>query len=200
MNEEARIAAVEKQILTGKALEAAESSVKAQEKFNILIERAKEIFSDIFTGEMLDKFANGLERFIKAIESGRSLASIFFFGLDNAEESNQKNIEESKKHESEIASKRSHFYGGPEYQKNMARITPKTSTVDNNKIKVTKSGQMYTEEDIQGFAAVVQNNKEQKELAVAINNLNAQLNKGITANAYLDYNKVDTNMNVARPH
>jgi len=89
MNEEARIAAVEKQILTGKALEAAESSVKTQEKFNILIERAKEIFSDIFTGEMLNKFADGLERFVKAIESGRSLASIFLFGLEETPEQKQ---------------------------------------------------------------------------------------------------------------
>ena len=41
---------------------------------------------------------------------------------------------------------------------------------------------------------------EIEKLNKAIENLNAQLNKGITANAYLDYNKVDTNMNVARPH
>jgi len=40
---------------------------------------------------------------------------------------------------------------------------------------------------------------EIEKLNKAIEDLNAQLNKGITANAYLDYNKVDTNMNVAKP-
>ena len=122
MNAEATIASIEKQILTGKELAAAERSVSVQEKFNALLERAKEIFSDVFTGERLDAFANGLERFIKAIESGRSLMNIFFFGLDNAEESNQKNIEESQEKERKTATARSRFYGGPEYQKKMKKL------------------------------------------------------------------------------
>jgi hypothetical protein len=81
INDEARIAAIDKQMLTGKTLQEAEKSVSVQEKFNILIERAKEIFSDIFTGEMLDKFADSIEALVKALESGRSLLSIMGLGV-----------------------------------------------------------------------------------------------------------------------
>jgi len=82
INEEAKLAAIEKAITTGKALEEAEKSVSVQEKFNILLERAKEIFSDIFTGERLDKFANSIEAIIKALESGRSIFGIATGGID----------------------------------------------------------------------------------------------------------------------
>jgi hypothetical protein len=197
MNEEARIAAIDKQILTGKALEDAEKSVSIQEKFNVMLERAKEIFSDVFTGERLDKFADGLERFIKAIESGRSLASIFLFGLDSKEEK----LERYKKLETK---RYEDSYSFQEHQKlyynKPKNIMSKTALINNENIKVTKSGQMYSEEDIMGFAAVQKGNREmaeQKELINTINKLNQQLEKGIAANAYLDSNKVGTAQNMA---
>jgi len=197
MNEEARIAAIEKGILTGKALEDAEKSVSIQEKFNVMLERAKEIFSDVFTGERLDKFADGLERFIKAIESGRSLTSIFLFGLDSKEEK----LERYKKLETK---RYEDSYSFQEHQKlyynKPKNIMSKTALINNENIKVTKSGQMYSEEDIMGFAAMQKGNREmaeQKELINTINKLNQQLEKGITANAYLDSNKVGTAQNMA---
>jgi len=197
MNEEARIAAIEKGILTGKALEDAEKSVSIQETFNKLLERAQEIFSDVFTEKRLDKFADGLERFIKAIESGRSLTSIFLFGLDSKEEK----LERYKKLETK---RYEDSYSFQEHQKlyynKPKNIMSKTALINNENIKVTKSGQMYSEEDIMGFAAMQKGNREmaeQKELINTINKLNQQLEKGITANAYLDSNKVGTAQNMA---
>ena len=82
MSDEAMLAAIEKQMLTGKTLEDAEKSLSAQQKFNEALERAKELFSDLFTGEMLNTISDQIIALVKALESGRSGLSIFFGGTD----------------------------------------------------------------------------------------------------------------------
>ena len=82
ISDEAILAAVEKQMLIGKALEDAEKSLSAQQKFNEALERAKELFTDLFTGEMLNTISDQIIALVKALESGRSGLSIFFGGTD----------------------------------------------------------------------------------------------------------------------
>jgi len=78
-----RAAAIEQGILQGKDLEAAKAQVDAQQKFNLALERAKELFTD-FVGEEgrgpLGMLIDYLERIVKDLEKGRSLGSVLFFG------------------------------------------------------------------------------------------------------------------------
>jgi len=78
-----RAAAIEQGILEGKDLEAAKAQVDAQTKFNLALERAKEIFTD-FVGEEgrgpLGMLIDYLERIVKDLEKGKSLGSVLFFG------------------------------------------------------------------------------------------------------------------------
>jgi hypothetical protein len=53
-------AAIEQGILDGKTLEQAQKSVDTQEKFNLALERAKEIFTDVVDGGLLDGLVDTL--------------------------------------------------------------------------------------------------------------------------------------------
>ncbi len=72
--------ALEQGILSGKSLEDAQKSLDIQTKFNAAIERFQQIFSDVFTGERLDKMATYLEKLARALEGGQSLFSALAFG------------------------------------------------------------------------------------------------------------------------
>ena len=63
-----RAAAIEQGILQGKDLEAAKAQVDTQQKFNIALERAKEIFTDIVKGGLLDGLVSTLEDIVISLE------------------------------------------------------------------------------------------------------------------------------------
>jgi hypothetical protein len=77
---EARAAAIEAGILRGEDLKTAQMQVDAQEKFNMAIERIKELFSDLVNGGLIDKIIDGLDKFVGSLEAGKSIASIAFSG------------------------------------------------------------------------------------------------------------------------
>lgn len=80
---ENRAAAIERGVFEGKSIEQAKAQVNTQEKFNLALERAKDLFADFVGpegGGALSKLVDYLERIVKDLESGRSLGSILFFG------------------------------------------------------------------------------------------------------------------------
>lgn len=77
---EKEAALIEQGVLEGKNLEEAQKATSAQEKFTIAIERAKEIFSDMVDGGILDKLVDYLDRFVGSLESGKSILSTLAFG------------------------------------------------------------------------------------------------------------------------
>lgn len=61
--------ALEKAMYSGKALQDAERSLSAQDKFNLAVERMKEKFTDLVSGGTLDKLADILTKIVDALES-----------------------------------------------------------------------------------------------------------------------------------
>jgi hypothetical protein len=59
---------VELGILKGQTLEEAQKSVDAQAKFNLALERAKEIFTDVIDGGLLDGLVDALEDIVIGLE------------------------------------------------------------------------------------------------------------------------------------
>lgn len=59
---------IELGIVQGKNLEEAQKSVDAQTKFNLALERAKEIFTDVVSGGLLDGLVNALEDIVIGLE------------------------------------------------------------------------------------------------------------------------------------
>jgi hypothetical protein len=64
----AQAAAIEQGILDGKTLRQAQKSVDTQEKFNLALERAKEIFTDVVKGGLLDGLVDALEDIVIGLE------------------------------------------------------------------------------------------------------------------------------------
>jgi hypothetical protein len=65
---ENKAALIENAIYTGKSLEEAEKSVSAQDKFNVALEKAQELFSDLVTGGTLDALSDILLDIIEVLE------------------------------------------------------------------------------------------------------------------------------------
>jgi hypothetical protein len=63
-----RASQIEQGVFEGKSLEAAKAQVSAQEKFNIQLERAKEIFTDVVSGGLLDSLVDTLEDIVISLE------------------------------------------------------------------------------------------------------------------------------------
>ena len=63
-----RAAAIEQGIVEGKTLEQAQKSVDAQAKFNLALERAKEIFTDVVDGGLLDGLVDALGDIVIGLE------------------------------------------------------------------------------------------------------------------------------------
>jgi len=64
----AQAAAIEQGIVEGKSLEQAQKSVDTQQKFNLALERAKEIFTDVVDGGLLDGLVDALGDIIIYLE------------------------------------------------------------------------------------------------------------------------------------
>ena len=62
------IAAIEQGILEGKTVQEAQKAVDAQTKFNLALERAKEIFTDVVDGGLLDGLVDALEDIVLGLE------------------------------------------------------------------------------------------------------------------------------------
>jgi hypothetical protein len=97
---EKEAALIEQGVLEGKNIKEAQKSASAQEKFNIAVERIKEVFSDLVTGGTLDKLLNYMDKFVGSLESGKSLLSTIAFGPASASEiavSRKKSFQEQLK-------------------------------------------------------------------------------------------------------
>jgi len=116
INLERRAAAIEQGIVEGKQFKEAQKSVDAQEKFNLALERAKDLFADMVDGGILDKLISFIDKFVGSIESGQSLSSTLLFGPASDKKiaetrkksiseqlSNTKDKEEKKKLQEKIA-------------------------------------------------------------------------------------------------
>ena len=86
-----RLAGIEQGIIDGKSLEAATQAVDAQEKFNLLIERMKEIFTNLFDGDSLNGLINIFERLVYTIEGGRGALGLLFNGIKSQAEIERSN-------------------------------------------------------------------------------------------------------------
>ena len=64
----AQAAAIEQGIVEGKSLEQAQKSVDTQAKFNLALERAKEIFTDVVDGGLLDGLVDALGDIVVGLE------------------------------------------------------------------------------------------------------------------------------------
>ena len=97
---EKEAALVEQGILEGKNLQDAQKSASAQEKFNVAVERIKEVFSDLVTGGTLDKLVDYMDKFVGSLESGKSIFSILLGNVASANEiasTRKKDLEEKLK-------------------------------------------------------------------------------------------------------
>ena len=68
-----RANAIEAGLYSGKALKEAELAVDAQTKFNLLITKMQEIFTDLIDGGTILRMVNWLERVVASVEGGRGL-------------------------------------------------------------------------------------------------------------------------------
>jgi len=80
INLENQAAAIEEGILKGKNLQEAQKSVEAQEKFNLALERAKDLFADMVNGELIEKLISYIDRLVGSLETGKSLFNTLVFG------------------------------------------------------------------------------------------------------------------------
>jgi len=67
---------LEQGILTGKTLEEAKEAVSAQDKFNQLLLRVQEIFTDLIDGGTVDRFVEYIERVVKFFEGGGTILGL----------------------------------------------------------------------------------------------------------------------------
>lgn len=80
INLENQAAAIEEGVLKGKTLQEAQKSIDAQEKFNLAIERAKDLFADMVDGGLIEKLISFIDKLVGSLETGKSLASTLLFG------------------------------------------------------------------------------------------------------------------------
>lgn len=163
----------------------------AQTKFNKALEMAKEQFESFVSSGTLDKFASFLTQFINTVAKDGLRAALFKDYGEAIAEDQLKKAEERKKQEG--------GEGSLSTQRDVA--IAKRDVLENQKIGYFESfDRLFTDPFGKGSYFI---NKEKdieiEKLNKAIENLNAQLNKGITANAYIDSNKLSTGMNVALP-
>lgn len=160
----------------------------AQTKFNKALEMAKEQFEKFVSSGTLDKFASFLTQFINTVAKDGLRAALFKDYGEAIAEDQLKKAEERKKQEG--------GEGSLSTQRDVA--IAKRDVLENQKIGYSESfGRLFTDPFGKGSYFI---NKEKdieiEKLNKAIENLNAQLNKGITANAYLDSNKLGTAVNI----
>jgi hypothetical protein len=156
----------------------------AQTKFNKSLEMAKEQFEKFVSSGTLDKFASFLTQFINTVAKDGLRTALFKDYSEAIAEDQLKKAKERKKQEG--------GEGSLSTQKDI--LVAKRDVLENEKIG-------FFESFGRGIVSTRLINKEKdieiEKLNKAIENLNAQLNKGITANTYLDYNKVSVAENTA---
>jgi len=164
----------------------------AQTKFNKALEMAKEQFESFVSSGTLDKFASFLTQFINTVAKDGLRAALFKDYGEAIAEDQLKKAEKRKKQEG--------GEGSLSTQRDI--LVAKRDVLENEKIGFFGSFErLFTDGIFQKGSYFINKEKdiEIEKLNKAIENLNAQLNKGITANAYLDSNKLSTGMNVALP-
>jgi len=67
---------IDQGLLSGKNLEQAREAVSAQDKFNQLLRRVQEIFTDLIDGGTVDKFVEYIERVVKFFEGGGTILGL----------------------------------------------------------------------------------------------------------------------------
>lgn len=157
----------------------------AQTKFNKALEMTKEQFEKFVSSGTLDKFASFLTQFINTVAKDGLRAALF---KDYGEAIAQDQLEK--------AEDRFEQTGKTDAAKRDVLVA-KRDVLENQKIGYFESFErLFTDPFGKGSYFM---NKEKdieiEKLNKAIENLNAQLNKGITANAYLDSNKLGTAVN-----
>ena len=205
ISDEAILAAVEKQMLTGKELEEVEKSLSAQQKFNEALERAKDLFTDLFTGEMLNTISDQIIALVKALESGRSGLGIFFGGTDI--EFRQARRERELK---EIANKEGITFEQVQQRENQRLEEKYSSPIFNPGLNLNKGRMGMAEGGIvtQPTNALI-GEAGQSEAVIPLNEFYAKIDQLIQVqqntilaikegkDIYLDYNKVSVAQNIA---
>jgi hypothetical protein len=200
---EKEAALVEQGVLEGKNLKEAQRSASAQEKFNVAVERIKEVFSDLVTGGTLDKLLKYMDKFVGSLESGKSLLSTIAFGPASTSEiavSRKKSFQEQLK-------------TAPKDQKGEleAKIEEQKQIISNERQKRLKEqfennpfsrlfGLKY-EGNIKTPPPSTKINESTKPLSQQSDDVNKKLDELISVvkaggNVYLDGNKVGTAMTV----
>lgn len=72
--------------ILGEEIYSKKQSEDAQTKFNKALDQAKSVFERLASSGAIDKFANYLIKFVNALSSGQSLASILFSGPETKEQ------------------------------------------------------------------------------------------------------------------
>jgi cytochrome c556 len=160
----------------------------AQTKFNKALEMAKEQFEKLVSSGALDKFASFLTTFINKVAKD-GLGEALFADYDEEIAKNQlKKAEERKTQEGgegSVAAQRDILVAKRDLIE-AEKVSDFEWWWDANKFMSDPFGFENAKKDV----AIEKLNK-------AIENLNVQLDKGITANTYLDYNKVNTIQNIS---
>jgi hypothetical protein len=155
----------------------------AQTKFNKALEMAKEQFESFVSSRTLDKFASFLTQFINTVAKDGLRTALF---KDYSEAIAKDQLEKAEKRKKQEGGE-----GSLSTQRDVA--IAKRDVLENEKIGFFESFK-------HGIVSTRLINKEKdieiEKLNKAIENLNAQLNKGITANAYLDSNELGTAQNI----
>jgi hypothetical protein len=221
---EKEAALVEQGILEGKNLKEAQKSADAQEKFNVAVERIKEVFSDLVNGGMLDKLVDYLDQFVGSLETGSSVLGTMVFGPDSKSEiasSRKSSLEEQlktakdddeKKKLQEKIKKQEEIYNAEKAKENKEALKTvgisqsEIKQIQNNEVVTAPRGPKFAEGGIitkpvsnatigeAGPEAIIPLGELMKHFNAMNNTLNAILQKD--SNVYLDGTKVGTAMNV----
>jgi len=162
----------------------------AQTKFNTALEMAKEQFESFVSSGTLDKFASFLTQFINTVAKDGLRTALF---KDYSEAIAKDQLEKAEKRKKQEGGE-----GSLSTQRDVA--IAKRDVLENEKIGFFESfGRLFTDGIGQKGSYYINKEKdiEIEKLNKAIENLNAQLNKGITANSYFDYNKVSVAENIS---
>ena len=78
-----RASLIEQGLLSGQNLEDAKLAVSAQDKFNQLLLRVQEIFTDLIDGGTVDRFVEYIERVVKFFEGGGTILGLMMGNVPN---------------------------------------------------------------------------------------------------------------------
>ena len=213
---EKEAALIEQGILEGKNLKEAQKSASAQEKFNVAVERIKEVFSDLVNGGVLDKLVEYLDQFVGSLESGSSILGTLVFGPDSKSDiasSRKSSLEEQllstkdeaeKKKLQDRISKQDEAYKLAKKEENDAAVKELASLSSPTGYEIGPkfaSGGIVTKQinnatiGEAGPEAIIPLGELMKHFDKMNNTLNAILKKN--SDIYFDVTKVGTAMNVS---